>query len=114
VNRLQVIDLIAVIKRSYPSYDSSAANVDHLAKYLADFPYEGALENVDKHILTERFPPAIADIRGKLGDQMDSQRSKEQARAYFAQLDEWAATSSPPPEGYWERVRGIIKGEENA
>ncbi|MGI2294145.1 hypothetical protein [Paenibacillus sp. GXUN7292] len=114
MNKLQVIDLFGIIKRSYPGFDASPLNVEHFAKYLQDFPYETACENVEKYILTERFAPTIADIRGKLGDQMDSQRSKDAAAAHFANLDVWGAENIPPPAGYWERGRRLLRGEVDA
>lgn len=112
MNRSEVIRIMEVIKRTYPSFDVSAASIDHYAKRLQDFPFEAALENVEQHILTERFPPVIADIRGRLGDQIDSHRSKAQAVAYAAQLEVWReeATTSPPPPGYWDRVKAKIRG----
>lgn len=111
MDRLQVIDLLKVIKRTYPLVDVSAEAVDHYCKYLRDFPYEVAIENLERHIKTERFPPTIADIRGRLGDQLDSQRSKADADAYFAQVELWRRNRNPPPPvGYWESMRAQIKG----
>ncbi|RJX40900.1 hypothetical protein D3P09_02445 [Paenibacillus pinisoli] len=114
MNKLQVIDLFGIIKRSYPGFDASPQNVEHYSKYLQDFPYETAYENVEKYILSERFAPTIADIRGKLGDQMDSQRSKEAAAAHIANLEVWGTDSTPPPANYWERGRQLLRGGANA
>lgn len=111
MNRVEVIDLLMTIKRNYPNFDTGIDSVDHHCQYLRDFPCEVARENVERHILTERWPPTIADIRGRLGDQMDSQRSKEEAAAYFAQVDLWRRNGSPPPEGYWEQTRSLIRGD---
>nr|WP_275901159.1 hypothetical protein [Paenibacillus periandrae] len=102
-----------VIKRRYPSFDTSPENVRDHAKYLRDFPFEAALENVEKYILTDRFPPTIADIRGRLGDLQDSQRSKDEAAAFQAKLDQWAADDRPPPNGYWERVRQKLQRKDD-
>lgn len=107
----EVIDLLKVIRRAYPTFDCSAESVRHHFKYLRDFPFGAALENVEKHIMTERFPPTIADIRGRLGDQMDSQRSKEETKAYFNQIEFWRNNGSPPPDDYWEKVRRQLRGE---
>lgn len=114
MNKLQVIDLFRLIKRTYPNFDTSAANVEHYAKYLQDFSFEAAVDHLDKYILTERFPPTIADIRGRLGDQMDAQRSKDAAAAHFANLDTWGAASTPPPEGYWQQVMQKLRGDAGA
>ncbi|MEK3882395.1 hypothetical protein [Paenibacillus sp. PL2-23] len=113
MNKLQVIDLFGIIKRTYPSFDSSPQSLEHHAKYLQDFPFETARDHVERHILTERFPPTIADIRGRLGDQMDAQRSKEAAATHLANLDVWGAADTPPPLDYWERGRRLLRGEGN-
>jgi len=111
VNKSEVIELLKTLRRTYPVVDTSVEGVEHYYKYLRDFPYATARENIDRYILTEKFPPTIADIRGRLGDQLDSQRSKEEADAYFAQIDLWNRTGSPPPDGYWENVRAKLRGD---
>lgn len=113
MNRAEVIDLMKLIKRSYPGFDVSLEAVEHHEKYLRDFPFGAALQNLERHIKTERFPPTIADIRGRLGDQFESQRSKDEAAAYFAQVELWRRNAAPPPVGYWERGRRLIQGDAN-
>lgn len=109
--RAEVFDLLLEIKSNYPSFDVSDDNVDRHYKYLQDFPFPEAMKNVELHIKTDSFPPKIADIRGRLGDLMDSQRSKEEAAAYEVQLEEWASENKPPPEGFWEQGRQLLRGE---
>jgi hypothetical protein len=110
VNKLQVIEIFSLVKRTYPSFDSSPQSVSHYFKYLQDFPFDVALDNVEKHILTERFPPTIADIRGRLGDQLESERSKHATQEYFDELERARTSGSAPPEGYWENIHAILKG----
>lgn len=106
----EVMLLIAELVENYPGFDDSDEIIERHLRYLADFPFEVAMHNVQEHIKTNRYPPLIAEIRGRLGDLMDSQRSKDQAAAFKAQLDEWAeASNTPPPEGYWEAVRQRIR-----
>jgi len=107
----EVISLMKVIKRSYPQFDTSPDSVQHHFKFLRDFPSEVALGNIESHIRTERFPPTIADIRGRLGDRLDSKRSKDETAAYFAQLDEWERNASPPPPGWLDGIRAKLRGE---
>jgi hypothetical protein len=111
VNRAEVFDLLIEIKQNYPNFDVSDESIERHYKYLRDFPFEAALKNVEQHIMTERFPPTIADIRGRLGEQMDSQRSKDKAVAYFEQLERWRKDGSEPPPGYWDSVRAKLKGD---
>ncbi|MBO9609186.1 MAG: hypothetical protein J7639_24745 [Paenibacillaceae bacterium] len=112
MDKAEVIDLLKVIKRNYANFDTSVESIEYHLKRLQDFPFEAAAENVERHILTERFPPVIADIRGRLGDQLDSQRSKAEAAEFEAQLESWRINSSlqPPPSGYWDEVRAKIQG----
>ncbi|MFD2116372.1 hypothetical protein ACFSTH_08195 [Paenibacillus yanchengensis] len=107
----EVILIIAELVENYPNFDSGDENIDRHYKYLSDFPFEAAMQNVQEHIKTNRFPPLIADIRGRLGDQMDGQRSKDATAAHFANLDAWGADGTPPPEGYWEHGRRLLRGE---
>jgi hypothetical protein len=111
MNKLQVIDLLEMLKRSYPGIDTSPESVQHYCKYLQDFPFDVAMRNVEEHIRTERFPPTIADIRGRLGDQMDAERSRRQAQEYFDQLEEWRKRSAPPPPGLSAEVRAMLRGD---
>ncbi|AKG36124.1 replicative helicase loader/inhibitor [Paenibacillus durus] len=114
MSKAEVAKLVRAIKANYPGYDSSGENIDRLCRYLKDFPYEAAAKNVRQHILTERFPPNVAEIRGRLGDQLDSQRSKEAAAEHFAQLDAWGADNTPPPEGYWESMKQKLRSGTDA
>ena len=113
MRRDEVMLIVAELVENYPGFDDSEDNIDRLCKYLSDFPFEVAMQNVEEYIKTNRFPPLIADIRGKLGDQMDAQRSKDAALDHFAQLDAWLASSEPPPEGYWENMKRKLRGEAN-
>ncbi|MNI27367.1 hypothetical protein D3C73_811010 [compost metagenome] len=113
MNRSEVFDLMIEIKRNYSGFDVSNDEVDRHYKYLKDFPFDAAMKNVDDHVKTNQYYPKIAEIRGRLGDQLDSLRGKEQALAHEAQLAEWASKDSPPPEGYWDDIRSKLRGERN-
>lgn len=111
---VEVAQLYREIKKHFPFFDASVEKVKSDYKYLKDFPAETAQENIDRYILTETVEPKIANIRGRLGDLQDSQRSKEAAAKHFANLDEWVSSHKPPPEGYWETVMRKLRGEANA
>lgn len=111
MNKLEVIELLKILKRTYPAVDVSAEGVAHYEKYLLGFPFETARENVEKHIMTDRFPPTIADIRGRLGDQLENQKSKMEAESHIAQMELSHRCNVPPPIGYWEHTRKLIRGE---
>lgn len=110
---VEIAELYKHIKKHFPFFDASIAKVKEDCKYLKDFPTEAAQANIDHHILTETTTPGIAHIRGRIGDQLDSQRSKAEAVAHEERLSEWAKIDSPPPEGYWESIRTKLRGEQN-
>lgn len=109
MNRVEILDLLTEIKRNYPSFDVSDESIERHSKYLRDFPFDAAMQNVEDHIRTDRFPPTIADIRGRLGDQMESQKSKEQTASYFAQVELWKHNAAPPPDGMRERIYAMTQ-----
>ncbi|WP_020621104.1 hypothetical protein [Paenibacillus daejeonensis] len=113
MDRADVIELFIEIKSEYPNFDDSDEEIDRHLRYMKDFPFEAALENVVHHIKTNRWPPGISDIRGRLGDQIDSQRSKQAAAVHLERLEGWRQLDEPPPPGYWENMRKLIKGAGN-
>jgi len=104
VKKLQVIDLLELLRRAYPNTDTSKESVDHHHKYLTDFPFDTARANVERHILTEKWPPNISEIRGRQGEQLERNRMREETQAYFAQLELWKRTAVPPPTGMREAL----------
>ncbi|MNI83695.1 hypothetical protein D3C73_1405340 [compost metagenome] len=114
MDKAEVAMLARIIKANYPGFDQSNENIDRLCRYLHDFPFETATANVRQHILTERFPPNVAEIRGRLGELLDGQRSKEAAAEHFANLDEWSSSHKPPPDGYWESMKRKLRGGTDA
>lgn len=111
MNKVEILDLLTEIKENYPNFDVSDESIARHYKRLHDFPFAEAMQNVDAHIKTNRFPPLIADIRGNIGDQMDAQRSKQEAESYLSQMDASARCNVPPPMGFWEAGRARIRGE---
>lgn len=114
MDKAQVYDLLIEIKENYPNFDISPENVERHFKHLHDFPFEAAMQNVDEHIKTGKYYPNIAEIRGRLGEQIERERMKESTAEHFANLDSWSAASEPPPPGYWEKVKRMIQGEADA
>ncbi|RED34697.1 replicative helicase loader/inhibitor [Paenibacillus sp. VMFN-D1] len=104
MNRAEVIDLLIILKENYPTFDASAESVDRHFKYLQDFPYERALQNVDEHIRTSKFPPNIAEIRGSVGEQMERSRMKTATEEYFEERARAKLEACPPPPGWKEAI----------
>ena len=109
MNKAEVATLLKVIKQNYPTFDASIENVEQHVRYLQDFPFAAAKANVDKHIMTERFPPTIADIRGRIGEQLEKQRMKKETSTYFEKLDSWKNGAAPPPAGLKEALYAKLR-----
>ncbi|GEM_PF-1434368 len=115
MTRDELYEIFEEIKSEYPFFDVGEENFERHWRYLQDFPFEDAMDNVVQYIkTTPRRPPGIGDIRGHLGDMLDSQRSKEQTAAYFTQLEEWERNSSPPPPGWLDGIRAKLRGDMKA
>lgn len=104
MDRAEIIDLLIVIKENYPSFDASEENIDRHFKYLHDFPFDRAVQNVDEHIRTSKFPPNIAEIRGSLGEQMERSRMRFATEEYFAEREEARKHACSPPPGWKEGI----------
>lgn len=104
MNRADVIELFIEIKQEYPNFDDSDDEINRHLKYLKDFPFQTALENVENHIKTSKWPPGIAEIRGNLGEQLERDRMRTATDQYFAEREEAAKHACPPPKGWKEGI----------
>lgn len=104
MNRAEVIDLLIIIKENYPSFDASPESVDRHYKYLHDFPFDRAVQNVDEHIRTSKYPPNIAEIRGSLGEQIERDRMKTATEEYFEERARAKLEACSPPPGWKEAI----------
>ncbi|MDN8592058.1 replicative helicase loader/inhibitor [Paenibacillus sp. 11B] len=100
MDRAEIFDLLIEIKENYPHFDVSEENVDRHMKYLHDFSFEAAQQNLQEHVRTGKWPPNIAEIRGNLGDQEARQRELEATRAYLDQREANRAKATLPPAGW--------------
>jgi len=109
MHRGEVAKLLMILLDNYPNVDATDESVDRLQRYLHDFPFEQAVKNVKQHILTSKFPPNIAEIRGGLGEQVEKQRMKEETNTFFEKLDSWKKGSAPPPAGLKEALYAKLR-----
>ncbi|WP_028590327.1 replicative helicase loader/inhibitor [Paenibacillus massiliensis] len=113
MERADVIRLVMIIAESYPTFDDSDENIDRHAKYLRDFPLDTAIQNVEQHIMTNKFPPTIAEIRGRLGEQIERERMKAVTSDYFAERESAAREACPPPTGWKEALIANLRSIEH-
>ncbi|MDO7908458.1 replicative helicase loader/inhibitor [Paenibacillus sp. JX-17] len=112
MDRAEVFELLIVIKENYPNFDVSDASVERHLKYLKDFPFETAVSNVEQHVLTSRFAPNIAEIRGSVGDQREHEQLKAATQQHFDKLESWEQTAAPPPPGLREALHARLRRTE--
>ncbi|WP_162463102.1 replicative helicase loader/inhibitor [Paenibacillus psychroresistens] len=109
MNKAEVAELLKPIKRNYPNFDASIEVVEHYHKYLQDFPFELAQYNVDQHIMTEKYAPTVAHIRGQLAEQTQHEQLREEAINMTAQIEEWKLTAVPMPSHVKEALKNLDK-----
>ena len=109
MTRDDVIMLIAELVENYPNFDDSDANIDRHYKYLHDFPFDVAIKNIERHIMTSKWQPTIAEIRGSVGEQIERDRMKAATEAYFAEREEAAKHACPPPNGWKEAIYAKLR-----
>lgn len=109
MKRAEVIDLLCKIAEEYGQVDTSDPEIDRLHENLKDFPFDIACENVRQHILTNPWPPKIAQIRGGAGDLGDKRKPKDQTEEYFAERDKAHAAAKPMPAGWKEKLCAQLK-----
>ncbi|MEK4187191.1 MULTISPECIES: hypothetical protein [unclassified Paenibacillus] len=105
MKRAQVIDLLIKLKEEYAhQIDTSDTEIDRLHEHLKDFPFDKAVENVRQHILTNSWPPKIAQIRGGQGDMKEDFRSKVDAAHILAERENSRTEVVLPPTGWKESL----------
>ncbi|WP_375104621.1 hypothetical protein ACDZ28_10640 [Paenibacillus sp. RS8] len=108
MERAQVIELLCIIAEEHSQIDTSEDEEIRLHKSLKDFPFDVACENVRQHMLTNPWPPKIAQIRGGAGDLRDKGLLKDQTSEYFAERDRSRAAAKPVPPGWKEELYARI------
>ncbi|APO43309.1 replicative helicase loader/inhibitor [Paenibacillus sp. ClWae2A] len=109
MEKADVIRLFMAITDEYPTFDDSEENVDRHYKHLQDFPYEAAIQNLDQHIKTIKWPPTISEIRGRLGEQIERERMRDLTETYFAEREAAALKACPPPPGWKDELLAKLR-----
>jgi hypothetical protein len=63
MNRDQVKEVFKLIKNAYSQFEATTEKVDVWDKLLKDQNVDVIMRNAEQHILTNKFPPVIADLR---------------------------------------------------
>ncbi|GGJ86171.1 MULTISPECIES: replicative helicase loader/inhibitor [Lentibacillus] len=63
MNKEQVYEVLALISDNYHSFDITQRKIDNWANLLSDQNPASVMQKAERHILNEKFPPTIAEIR---------------------------------------------------
>lgn len=120
MNRAEVAELFKKIKRAYSSFDvMDIEKVDEWQSYLKNVSLEVALENLRRHIATEKFPPTIAELSRpldpeKTDNELYHERLREAAIQRLEEIEAWRKKAVPPPAHVKERMREIAAGNRTS
>ncbi|ASA21990.1 hypothetical protein [Paenibacillus donghaensis] len=104
MNKREVAKLYQDIEKRYANFDASLEAVQEDLNLLKDIPFDVAKSNFRQHIMTSDFPPKISQIRGRLGEQIERDRMRQQTAELFAVMDDAHSAAVPPPSGLKERL----------
>ncbi len=83
-------------------------------EHLAGVPFQRAIGNLDDHIRSSRFFPVIADIvRSDPYEHTTGEVMRLKAAMHLKLLSAWERDDTPPPDGYWQRVKRELEGNSH-
>jgi len=62
VDKKQVSSFLKQIIGAYTTFEPTPERVEIWQRHLEDIDYDLAVKRLDKHILTSKFPPTVAEI----------------------------------------------------
>lgn len=105
----QTLRLLSVISTAYRSVELTNEEVELWIWMLREIPFETAQDNLKRHILTNRFPPTIAEIANiPVTEIRQHDLLRIETANLFMLLDQLANADKPPPDGYWSEIRSKI------
>lgn len=63
MNREQVKEVFKILAYAYPRFEVSSEKIDFWHKFLTDQNPVTIMKNVERHVMSNPFPPTIADLR---------------------------------------------------
>lgn len=88
MNREQVKEVFKLLKNVYPQFEVSSEKVDTWTKMLQEQNPAIIMRNAERHVLENKFPPTIADLRER-----DHAAYKSNI---LEKIKEWEANASRP------------------
>ena len=115
MTQAEIVKLFKAITLSYPAFrltdDLAKEQVLLWHEHLKDITFDHAMENLRRHVRTEKFPPTIADLRRPLEakdpETVYHEQLRRESEEHFRRLDEFARTAVPAPPEVKERMRQL-------
>lgn len=63
MNKEQVFEVLKLISDTYPTFEITQSKIDTWARLLKDQNPATIMRNTEKYVLSQKFPPTIADLR---------------------------------------------------
>lgn len=107
----EVSRLFKHIVQFYPMFDGDAEKIKAWHEILGQVPVEQAIANLKRHVLTEKYPPTIAELTRPLqAPKTENDRFHDFMRgSAIHTLAEWEMMRKlavpPPPPGQRERIQ---------
>lgn len=86
MKKTDLAKLFAMISTAYSNFELTPEKISLWDEMLREMSFEEGMRNLREHILTNRFPPTIADIVRKDADWISGDRLSIEET--YAQLDE--------------------------
>ena len=63
MNKEQVFEALKLISDTYPNFELTQSKIDTWARLLKDQNPAVIMRNTESYVLSQKFPPTIADLR---------------------------------------------------
>ena len=63
MNRDQIKEVFKILAYAYPKFEVNSEKIDFWHKYLSDQNPAVVMKKAEKHVMTNSFPPTIAELR---------------------------------------------------
>lgn len=115
MDKAQALDILQRISVAYPMFDLKGElgqkRIEVWLNALKNMSYEGVLNNLNQHMIENKFPPTIAEIAA-------FPKEKNTALVRIKQYEEQARQNPPTEKAkrqFWESMKHMFnEGEQNA
>lgn len=87
MNKSEVGELFKAIKYIFPNFEAGLEKITFWHDLLSDVPFDTALLNLKRHAKTDKFPPTIAELIGRVDTSGQYVPGVEETRAYLAEKE---------------------------